>query len=184
MNRRQALGGIAAVAGGMAQIRSAHAAIEFISEGFGLALDDFIEIWGEGEVGQTYLQYEEDDGTWFVGRNEDDFVTYIERFWNEGSEADFDDAVEEALAIIPEESSLRQTYQAPYGAILHGIQVDRYESSSLADQLGVGRASDEEFLAYTSFAIIYDLVPHAEEFGFAVRRFTIIHESRHDAERG
>ena len=182
MNRRQALGGIAVVAAGMAQLRSAQAAIEFISEGFGLNLEDFVEIWGEGEPGQSYLQYPEDDGMWFVGQR-DGYVTFIERFWDEGSEAPLEDAVEQALAIVPEEHRLEQSYRASYGAILHGIQIDRYESSSLADQLGTGKATEEEFLAYTSFVIAYELVPLSGEFGFAVRRFSIMHEAQ-DEELG
>lgn len=182
MNRRQALGGIAALTVGTSGVRSARAAIEFVSDGFGLAIDDFVAIWGEGEPGQTYLQYPEDDGTWFIGQTAHGLVNYIERSWNEGLEPSLEDANVVALAIIPEESIENQTYRAKYGAILHGIQIDRFTSSSLADQLGIKRVSEDDFLAETSFVIAYELVPLAAEFDLAVRRFSVVLESDPDSQ--
>lgn len=176
MNRRQAIGGMAAMTVGVSGIRSTHAAVEFISTGFGLAIDDFTEIWGEGEPGQTYLQYPEDDGTWFIGQNEDGLVNFMERYWDEGADFPLDDAMELALSVCPEESNLHESYQAAFGAILYGVQVDRYESSSLADQFGITPENDD-FLASTSFVIVYELAPMSAAMDYAVRRFSIIHRS-------
>jgi hypothetical protein len=177
MNRRQAFGGLAALAVAGTSLRQAHAAIEFVSEGFGLAIDDFTEIWGDGEPGQTYLQYPLSNGTWFIGQNRDGFVTYIERSWDDETDVSQNDAAELALSVMPEESNLMESYRASFGAIAHGIRIDRYESASLADQLGVSGSSGEDFLARTSFVVTYELVPMTSELDYAVRRVSIIHRS-------
>ena len=103
------------------------------SEGIGLDRDEWEELHGPGNAGQSYVEYE--DGRYLVGFD-DDAVTFIERGWEDEGNVTMDEAADEVDDLLPADAQLRETFYAPptaAGPI--GLFFERYQSDSLGERL-------------------------------------------------
>jgi hypothetical protein len=172
MNRRTVLSLAAASAASQTLPNAASAQIrEFESGGLGLPISDWEDMFGAGEAGQTYMSFGLEDGNYWVGvARSTDLVDYIERNYLDETGVTLADAQEEAATLLPGDARFQESYVANYAQILHGTQVDRYQSRSLPDQL-----TGDDTRQYTrNFAVMYELGPAQEAFDYVVTRYVII----------
>ncbi len=148
------------------------------SGGLGLGLDDFEALYGPGEVGQTYMQYRLQDGMYYVGAVKSPSqsqsqgqraVDYIERSWDEGSGGTLADAKAEAESLLPDDAKFIESYQATSARILHGTQIDRYQSRTISQRL-----QNDQHRYGSNIVIIYHLVPATDAYDVMVERFMIV----------
>ena len=172
MNRRTVLSLAAATAASQtlptvvtAQVR------EFESGGLGLPISDWEDRFGAGEAGQTYMSFGLDDGNYWAGvARGTDLVDYIERNYADETGVTLADAQEETATLLPGNARFQESYVANYAQILHGTQIDRYQSRSLPDQL-----TGDDTRQYTrNFVIMFELSPAAEAFDYVVTRYFIV----------
>ena len=96
-------------------------------------------------------------------------VDYIERNYDDVAGVPVEDAIDEALSLLPDDAKHVEQFNANYAAILHATQVDRFTSRSLGDQF-----ADERQKLARSFTIIYEKVPAPAEMAFWVTRWAIV----------
>jgi hypothetical protein len=172
MNRRTVLSLAAATAASQTLPRAATAQSDtFKSGGLGLPISDWDATFGKGEAGQTYMSFALEDGNYWVGvARGSRVVDYIERNYVDESGATLADAQEEAATLLPGDARFQESYVANYAQILHGTQIDRYQSRSLPDQL-----TGDDTREYTrNFTVMYELSPAPEAFDYVVTRYFII----------
>jgi hypothetical protein len=172
MNRRTVLSLAAVTAGSQTLPRIATAqGAAFESGGLGLPISDWEDQFGKGEAGQTYMSFALKDGNFWVGVGQGvDTVDYIERNYTDESGVTLADAQEEAAALLPADARFQESYVANYAQILHGTQIDRYQSRSLPDQL-----TGADTQTYTrNFVVTYELSPAQAAFDYVVTRYFII----------
>ena len=136
MNRRTVLSLVAATAAtqGLPRVSSAQTST-FESTGLGLTISDWEDKFGPGEPGQTYTSFPLDNGNFWVGTAGDNrAVDYIERNYADPNGVALADAQQEAVTLIPGDARLVESFVANYAAILHGSQIDRYQSKTLPAQ--------------------------------------------------
>ena len=172
MNRRTVLSLVAATAAtqGLPRISSAQTST-FESTGLGLTISDWEDKFGPGEPGQTYTSFPLDNGNFWVGTAGDNrAVDYIERNYADPNGVALADAQQEAVTLIPGDARLVESFVANYAAILHGSQIDRYQSKTLPAQFKGDAAR-----SYTrNFVIMYELAPAPAAFDYFVTRYVII----------
>jgi hypothetical protein len=170
MNRRKALGGLALVTGLAASSGERSAMAAFASGGYGMTVKAFRAAHGEGEAGQSYLQYPQSDGMLFVGQNNDaGIVDFIERLWNPESHGTENAAITEAMALLPDDAVLNETFSARFGYIGYGQRIERYRSGGLKAQFGPDANSNNAI-----FAVVYEFVPATKSMASEVLRFSIL----------
>jgi hypothetical protein len=112
-----------------------------------------------------------EDGNYWVGvARSTKTVDYIERNYADVSGATLADAQEEAATLLPGDARFQESFVANYAQILHGTQIDRYQSRSLPNQL-----TGDESQQYTrNFVVMYELSPAQAAFDYVVTRYFII----------
>jgi hypothetical protein len=172
MNRRTVLSLAAATAASQTLPGIASAQSDaFTSGGLGLPIADWEDQFGAGEAGQTYMSFGLEDGNFWVGVGQGTrIVDYIERNYADESGVTLADAQAEAATLLPGDARFQESFVANYAQILHGTQVDRYQSRSLPSQL-TGAATQQ----YTrNFVVMFELGPAAAAFDYVVTRYFII----------
>jgi hypothetical protein len=170
MNRRAALGGLALATGLVATARERFALAAFASGGYGMTVKAFQAAHGEGQAGQSYLQYPQSDGMLFVGQNNGTgLVDFIERLWNPETHGTENAAITEAMALLPDDALLSETFTAQFGYIGYGQRIDRYRSSHLKAQFGSDAISSNAI-----FVVVYEFVPATASLASEVLRFSIL----------
>jgi hypothetical protein len=170
MNRRSLLA-VAAGAHTLPGLVSAQDA-DFESGGLGLPLSAWEDGFGASEPGQNYMSFPTEAGNFWVGVNRDSqVVDYIERNWADMPAATLAEADKEVRGLLPADAELTERYVANYAEILHGAQIDRYVSRSLASQIlpPLNGGSEDD----ATIAVIYELVPAPEAFDYVVGRYFI-----------
>ena len=172
MNRRTVLSLAAATAATQALPRVATAQTSiFESGGLGLPISDWEGRLGPGEAGQTYMSFALTDGNFWVGVAGDNrAVDYIERNYADPNGVALADAQQEAATLLPADARVQETFVANYAQILHGSQIDRYQSKTLPAQF-----EGETTRAYSrSVVIMYELAPAPAAFDYVVTRYFVI----------
>ena len=171
MNRRTVLSLAAATAATQGLPRLANAQTAFESSGLGLTISDWEDLFGPGEAGQTYMSFSLDDGKFWVGAVGDNHaVDYIERNYTDPNGVPLADAQQEAAALVPADARLLESFVANYAQILHGSQIDRYQSKTLPAQF-----KGDTTCSYTrNFVIMYELAPAPAAFDYFVTRYFVI----------
>ena len=172
MNRRTVLSLAAATAAVQTLPRAANAQTSaFKSGGLGLSIADWEDMLGPGEAGQTYMSFALDDGNFWVGVAGDSrAVDYIERNYADPNGVALADAQQEAVALIPADARVLESFVANYAQILHGSQIDRYQSKALPAQF-----KGDTTRRYTrNFVIMYELAPAPAAFDYFVTRYFVI----------
>ena len=148
---------------------------DFQSGGLGLSISDWEDMLGQGEAGQTYMSFPLDDGNFWVGAAGDDHaVDYIERNYADPNGVVLADAQQEAVTLVPSDARVLESFVANYAQILHGSQIDRYQSSSLP-----ARFKGDTARSYTrNFVIMYELSPAPDAFDYFVTRYFVIAGTR------
>jgi hypothetical protein len=172
MNRRTVLSLAAATAATQTLPSVANAQTDaFESGGLGLSIPDWETMLGQGEAGQTYMSFALDDGNFWVGAAGDSHaVDYIERNYADPNGVPLADAQQEAVTLVPADARIQESFVANYAEILHGSQIDRYQSKSLP-----ARFNGDTARSHTrNFVIMYELSPALEAFDYVVTRYFVI----------
>jgi hypothetical protein len=170
MNRRTILGGMTALTGVLALQTESKAKAPFTSNGYGLRVDQFKEIHGEGEPGQSYIQYSMTDGTMFVGQdNTAGVVNFIERYWNPESRGTKEAAMADAQSLLPADAVLNENFAAQFGFIGYSTLIQRYRSGTLKSQYGTAATSTNAI-----FAVVFEYVPSGTSMEQLVLRYSIV----------
>ena len=83
-------------------------------------------------------------------------------------------AQQEAVTLVPSDARVLESFVANYAQILHGSQIDRYQSSSLP-----ARFKGDTARSYTrNFVIMYELSPAPDAFDYYVTRYFVIAGTR------
>jgi len=172
MNRRTVLSLAAATAAVQTLPHVANAQTgAFESGGLGMSISDWEDMLGPGEAGQTYMSFALADGNFWVGAAGDNHaIDYIERNYADPNGVALADAQQEAVTLVPADARVLESFVANYAQILHGSQVDRYQSKLLPAQF-----TGDTTRSYTrNFVIMYELSPAPEAFDYFVTRYFVI----------
>ncbi len=170
MNRRTIIGGLTAVTGVLALQTESRAIATFSSNGYGLRVDQFKAIHGDGEPGQSYIQFPMADGMMFVGQdNTAGVVNFIERYWNPESRGTQEAAMADALSLLPADAVLNENFAAQFGFIGYSTLIQRFRSGTLKSQYGTDAISTNAI-----FAVVFEFVPSGTSMEQLVLRYSIL----------
>ena len=131
------------------------------SGGIGLSRDDWEDLHGAGEAGQSLVSYE--GGAYDVGF-EEGVVAFVELGWEDVSNVTFDEAEVEDL--LPSDAELVEAFAFPATAVgPTSLLARRYESEALADLFGGERTG--------GILVLYQEAPSPDCFEPDVSRASI-----------